>query len=492
MMANAAKERWQEALEELIKVFLKHGEELELGRAVLELSPHSGRLVSNYGASEFVKQFPQLFVQTKRGKSKSKVMVRLDVPLEFCPEAGEKGGCDTRGCTRLHLCPFFIKGSCKFGAKCNRSHTYHDQHTVRVLDNFRLGFLNRDSSTYILQRILEVIVDQSEIQRAANRSSLPDICKFYNKATCKKGDNCPCLHVCEHFIDGDCKFGEGCKREHDFSDPHNRKVLKEFDLGGISELKVLCLLKGRDRKRTASESSAVERPGHGKTIPSSVVQRPSSSSCLPDICKFYNKATCKNGDNCPCLHVCEHFIDGDCKFGKGCKREHDFSSPHSRRVLKDKGMGDSSELEVLQHLMKGRERKRTSSESSDVERPDKMMIQPVNSNPSTARAKDEKEKDTEICGFNLRGKCNYGKGCIHHHTELPYLWEFAVDGDDRWESFSSDINAMLEQAYCDVKHNSCKVAIRGIPYKVQFKDMTAVASIQVNGMSIASSMLKGP
>ena len=477
IMANARKE---EALEELIQVFLEHGEELELGRAILQLSSHSRRLVSNYGAPEFVKRFPQLFVQTKHGKSKSKVMVRLKLPLEFCPEAAEKGGCDKRRCTRLHLCPFSIKGTCKFGSKCNRSHTYRDQHTVRVLEHFRLGFLNRDSSSNILQQILNVIVDQSEIQRAAHSRSLPDICKFYNKATCKKGDNCPCLHVCEHFIEDDCKFGEGCKREHHFSDPHNKKVLREFHMNGISERKVLCCLKGRERKRPASESLDVEKPG--KIVRNSVIQRPSSSSSVPDICKFYNKAACKNGDNCPCLHVCEHFIDGDCKFGKGCKREHDFSSSHSRRVLKDKGMGDISELQVLQHLMRERECKQTVGESSAAQKPDKMMLQSANFNPSTARAKDDKERDTEICGFNLRSKCNYGNNCIHRHTALPYLWEFAVDSDDRWESFPSDLNTMLEHAYCDVKNNSYKLAINGTPYEVQFKGMTVVASSEVVGM----------
>ena len=359
---------WQDALEELIEVFLEDGGELELGRAILQLSPRNRRYVSNVGASKFVKGFPQLFTQSSRGKTKSKVTVKLDVPLEFCPQAGEKGGCVTRGCESLHLCPFFIKESCKFGVKCKRSHNYRDEHTVRVLDRFRLGFLlNRDSSTLILQKILKHIEGESEIQRAAATRSVPDICKFYNKAICKKGDNCPCLHVCEHFIDDDCKFGERCKREHDFSDPHNKRVLEEYDMDAISELKVLQRLKGRERKRTASVSSDVH-----------------------------------------------------------------------------------------------------------VEKPDKVAPKTANSSAVTTRAKDEKEKDTEICGFNLRGKCNYGNSCIHHHTELPYLWEFSFNGHGKWESFPSVLNTMLEHAFCDVKNSSCDVVISGIPHKVQFKDMTAV------------------
>ena len=371
-MANARESTPREALEEFIELFLKDGGELELGSAVLELSPHNRRLVSDFGALEFVNRFPQLFCQSRRGRSKSKVMVRLDVPLEFCPQAGENGGCVKKGCNRLHLCPFFIKGSCKFGLKCKRSHNFGDEHTVRVLTDFRLGFLNTDSCVSLRQKILKMIVDKSEIHRAAAKRSVPDICKFYNKGTCTKEDNCPCLHVCEHFIDGDCKFDEKCKREHDFSDPHNRRVLEEYDMNGISELKVVQRLKGRERKHTVSASSDSEKPG-------------------------------------------------------------------------------------------------------------KIVHQASNFNVSHSRAKNDKEKDTEICGFNLRGKCNYGNSCIHRHTELPYLWEYAVDGDNNWESFSSDLNAALELAYCDVKNDSYIVMITGVLHCVYFDNMTAVTDLPSAG-----------
>lgn len=240
------------ALEELVQLLLEYRGELELGRAVLLLSPRNRKFVSDYGALEFVKRFPQLFSQTRQRKSK--VMVKLDVPLKFCPQAGENGGCANRGCDLLHLCPFFVKESCKFGDKCKRSHNYRDEHTIGVLRHFRLGFLNSS----LLQKILKIIVDEGEIQRAATNRSVPDICKFYNKAVCKKGDLCPCLHVCEHFVDGDCKFGGRCKRDHDFSDEHNIRVLEEYDMDGIGDRHVLQRLKGRERKRTSSASSEGE------------------------------------------------------------------------------------------------------------------------------------------------------------------------------------------------------------------------------------------
>ena len=239
------------ALEEFIKLLLENGGELELGRAVLLLSQHNRKLVSDFGALEFVKRFPQLFMVNQTRQKKLKVIVKLDVPLKFCPQAGETGGCTDRRCDKLHLCPFFVKESCKFGDKCKRSHDFRDEHTTRVLEQFRLDFL----TSSLLQKILKIIVEEGEIQRAAANRSVPDICKFYNKAVCKKGELCPCLHVCEHFVDGDCKFGATCKRNHDFSDDHNTTVLEQYDMDGISIRRVLQFLRERERKRTMSASS---------------------------------------------------------------------------------------------------------------------------------------------------------------------------------------------------------------------------------------------
>ena len=210
----------------------------------------------------------------------------------------------------------------------------------------------------------------------------------------------------------------------------------------------------------------------------------SHSVIVPDICKFYNKASCKKGDNCPCLHVCEHFINADCKFGEKCKREHSFSSFHNRRVLKRHDMGSISDLKVLEYLQ-ARERKRIVSVSSVSEKP-----MPVNLN-TVPYCQDDKEKDTEICGFYLRGKCNYDNSCIHHHTELPYLWQFAAESDNRWESFSSEQNVILEHAYCDVKNDSStQVTIKESLYCVNFQDMTAVP-VTPQGPMYLMYMMKG-
>ena len=149
-MANESTPR--RALEDFLEILLKNGGEFDLGDVVRQLSSQNRRLVSDFGKLEFVKRYPELFdykLCREVGKSKPKVMVKLDVPLQFCIEAGESGGCASKECTRLHLCPFFIKGNCKFGLKCKRSHNCGDEHTVRVLEHFRLRFLHTSSSSLI-------------------------------------------------------------------------------------------------------------------------------------------------------------------------------------------------------------------------------------------------------------------------------------------------------------------------------------------------------
>ena len=219
--------------------------------------------------------------------------------------------------------------------------------------------------------------------------------------------------------------------------------------------------------------SPVSDTGYNFPMPPPSIQRSGSTYSLPEICKFYSKATCKKGDQCHCLHVCEHFINGDCKFGEKCTREHNFSSSHNRRILKVHDMGNISELKVLERLQT-RGRVRTLSSSSDSDRPEQLRSSSVNA-IGVPSIPANNNNDTEICGFNLCGKCNYGNSCIHRHTELPYLWEFAVQGDDKWESFSSELNMALERAYCDVRNGiSETVTIMGCPCLVRFEDMTAI------------------
>eukprot|EP00069_Balaena_mysticetus_P003644 bmy_04330T0 len=65
------------------------------------------------------------------------------------------------------------------------------------------------------------------------------ICLHYNKGhgpygSCSFRKQCVKLHICQYFSQGECKFGTGCKRSHDFSNSENLEKLEK--LGMRSEL----------------------------------------------------------------------------------------------------------------------------------------------------------------------------------------------------------------------------------------------------------------
>ena len=72
--------------------------------------------------------------------------------------------------------------------------------------------------------------------------------------------------------------------------------------------------------------------------------------CFPrlQICSHYNRGNgqhgiCKFPNSCIRLHVCQHFLQGDCKFGEKCKREHSFND-QVLKILKGRGLSDDKEI----------------------------------------------------------------------------------------------------------------------------------------------------
>ncbi|XP_066580311.1 protein mono-ADP-ribosyltransferase PARP12 [Amia ocellicauda] len=122
--------------------------------------------------------------------------------------------CDN--CNNLHLCKYFIYGTCpngNGGDKCASSHESHSAHNLAILRKNQL------------QDLEEVKLFQLLLQN--DSSLLPEICPYYNKGdgehgSCEFKIDCANLHVCQYFYRGDCKFGSVCKRSHE-SDP--RKIL---------------------------------------------------------------------------------------------------------------------------------------------------------------------------------------------------------------------------------------------------------------------------
>ncbi|XP_039918886.1 zinc finger CCCH-type antiviral protein 1-like isoform X4 [Hirundo rustica] len=126
----------------------------------------------------------------------------------------------------------------------------------------------------------------------------------------KECDGCERLHLCKQHLMGRCHLGpSSCKYSHDILNAENRKVLKKYDLSGLSENELQVLLLQND------------------------------PFFLPDPCHFYNKKGhhCMQQNNCSKLHVCRHFLLGKCKFPR-CIMSHNLLDVHALRLLETGGI----------------------------------------------------------------------------------------------------------------------------------------------------------
>uniref|UniRef100_A0ABK0M3V1 Poly (ADP-ribose) polymerase family, member 12 n=1 Tax=Rattus norvegicus TaxID=10116 RepID=A0ABK0M3V1_RAT len=144
--------------------------------------------------------------------------------LRLCrAHQGPKQGC-TGLCAQLHLCKFLIYGNCKFlrtGKNCRNGHNLKTDHNLSVLRTHGIDHL---TYTELCQLLLQ-----------NDPSLLPDICLHYNKGdghfgSCSFQKQCIKLHICQYFLQGECKFGTSCKRSHEFTNSENLEKLEKLGL----------------------------------------------------------------------------------------------------------------------------------------------------------------------------------------------------------------------------------------------------------------------
>ncbi|XP_063251377.1 zinc finger CCCH-type antiviral protein 1-like isoform X3 [Prinia subflava] len=151
----------------------------------------------------------------------------------------------------------------------------------------------------------------------------------------KECGGCERLHLCKLHLMGRCHLGpSSCKYSHDIMNAENKKVLKKYDLSGLSENELQVLLLQND------------------------------PFFLPDTCHFYNKkgCHCTHQSNCNKLHVCRFFLLGKCKFPQ-CVMSHNLLDSHGLRLLESGGIDGkiASNFQAIcdyKHLEFNREQKK--------------------------------------------------------------------------------------------------------------------------------------
>ncbi|XP_078503487.1 zinc finger CCCH-type antiviral protein 1-like [Lissotriton helveticus] len=228
----------------LTKQLCKHG-----GYLLLEDIPSLVGLTPEHIASilcEEEKRFPEPEPGT--------VMVQSDVRL--CPEY-LANKCQAADCGRLHLCRYFILGHCfirgnKQGKFCKFSHNIRAEGNRAVLKANEINGLNEKELRALLQ--------------LNDRSCLPEVCYEYKgdktDVPCHKAEECHRLHICQHFLKGQCRFLK-CNRSHNLLDATAFEIVQSH---GLSEEMIhnIQLLRMHQCKEARLEPHKWERPKENK------------------------------------------------------------------------------------------------------------------------------------------------------------------------------------------------------------------------------------
>ncbi|XP_068800830.1 protein mono-ADP-ribosyltransferase PARP12 isoform X2 [Struthio camelus] len=279
---------------------------------------------------------------------------------------------------------------------------------------------------------------------------------------------CGRLHLCKYHLKGVCRNQRArkeCKFVHNFHSEHNLYVLKQYGLENLNSDELRQLLLQND------------------------------PSLLPEVCLHYNKGdgpygSCTYKKICTKLHICQYFLQGQCRFGSSCKRSHDFLNSECYEKLERQGMS-SDVIEKLPSTYRNmydikngttnvydtkdgksspcKERKRSSSQESSTTNDDKLE---------------------QICLYHLYKSCSFKDKCIRVHFHLPYRWQIS-DGNT-WK----DLKNMeeIEEAYCDpskTRFSSGVVESGSVLPCICFRNMCC-GFAKVRRLSTASSVTKPP
>nr|XP_046249220.1 protein mono-ADP-ribosyltransferase PARP12-like [Scatophagus argus] len=298
----------------------------------------------------------------------------------------------------------------------------------------------------------------------------------------KKPRECPqCdgLHLCKYFVCGDCTFGHKCKNPHSVASTHNAELLRRHGLQDLTEKQLFQLLLQND------------------------------PYLLPEICPHYNKGDgCKFTTSCNKLHVCQHYLQGDCKFGSSCKRTHHFNA-HGMKIFRGFSQENIENLHEIYRnkfiIVEQQERGATAgpvlpearipSQQSSHSRPACL----TSSSPSKAMSDADRN---EICLFFIRRHCSFKEKCARVHWHLPYRWQVLDSDGVTWKDLPNMED--IEKAYCDPEHDKDCMATIGTPgfLSIQSSSPSLVQSVDfmamtfrgspVSRLSTASSVSKPP
>ncbi|MBN3271030.1 PAR12 polymerase, partial [Polyodon spathula] len=392
----------------------------------------------------------------------AKTLVRL---CDHYPE----GNC--YNCRSLHLCKFLIYQNCQYdNESCATSILCASQGTLDYRQLYKrvckYHMITEPLFCQILRNGSRVAIVEGAEENIPGCELSDDItiiaktsvrlCKQYPKEDC-----------------ADCNILNKCRNSHDLHSVHNSNILRANQLQGLQEAELSQLLLQND------------------------------PSLLPEVCSHYNKGngeygSCTFKTKCTKLHICQHFLQGNCKFGQQCKRSHKFDA-NAQKMLEVRGL--SAELisnlpSIYSNIYTINCSTGSSAVQSNTSHPIQTTISDgcvtsVSWEPSVSFISDV--DSDEICLFYIRKHCSFKdyqtllfvlfkEKCIRVHFHLPYKWE--VFNGLTWKDLPN--MEEIEKAYCDPGNTTSNESP-----PINFLTMT-LGSAKVRRLSTASSVTKPP
>ncbi|XP_007950978.1 protein mono-ADP-ribosyltransferase PARP12 [Orycteropus afer afer] len=212
---------------------------------------------------------------------------------------------------------------------------------------------------------------------------------------------------------------------------------------------------------------------------------------LPEICLHYNKGdgphgSCTFKTHCTKLHICQYFLQHECKFGVSCKRSHDFSSSETLEKLQKLGMSPSVVRRLPAIYRNAHDIKnQRSTPDTPLAGPRTTAERREASGPGSPDTTSQEESN-QICLYHIRKSCSFKDKCHRVHFHLPYRWQRLAGGT--WEDL--DQMECIEEAYSDPGRDQY-LANKSTSDCLDFDSMT-VGAFPVRRLSTASSVTKPP
>ncbi|XP_030281693.1 protein mono-ADP-ribosyltransferase PARP12 isoform X1 [Sparus aurata] len=247
----------------------------------------------------------------------------------------------------------------------------------------------------------------------------------------KAGECAQCvgLHLCRYYVCGECTFGHKCKNPHSLASPHNAELLKRSGLHDLTEKQLFQLLLQND------------------------------PFLLPEVCPHYNKGdgehgSCRFKTDCHKLHVCQHYLQGVCKFGPSCKRTHNINVQGTKtfRGFSQENINNLHEIYRNKFIIMELQERRAAAVPAlpEVRLPSQPPSQNNPGPPARSAGASKPMSDVdknEICLFFIRRHCSFKDKCARVHWHLPYRWQVLDSDGVTWKDLPNMED--IEKAYCD-------------------------------------------